>query len=307
MELKELGERKIIDSIWKIMGEKNEDEDAHFVDQGRKYLLIAMDTINEGFHFEKWWDPERIGKFLVDINLSDIASKNGRPLEMMASFSFPRTLDEKWVRSLVRGIKSELGKYNIRFSGGDLKESKSISLTGLILGDVTKGKEFRRSGAKPGDFVYISSLIGKNERAILEYHAGRKGRQKEILDINPRLDLLESLRKMDITSCIDNSDGIYKSLGLISRLSRVRIRIENDVTEKSKNPGERALLYSIGGDYELLFTSPEKLNSYPLVGRVLKGKGIEDVNGISLDTYGYDHFRSFRKFKKRKSGTSSHN
>ncbi len=292
MEIKDVGERRLIESIWDVFKVRNEDEDVHFYDQGSNYLLFAIDTINEGFHFEKSWNPELIGKFLVDINLSDIASKNGKPLEMMVSFSFPRTLEEKWVRSLVKGMRDELVKYNVKFSGGDLKEAKRISLTGLIIGTAKKGSEFRRSGARPGDLVYASSKIGKNERAILEYYNGVKEKSREILDINPRLDLLGSLSRSGVTSCIDNSDGVYKSLGLLSRLSGVRIKIEHDISENPSNDRERVLLYSIGGGYELLFTSPLKLSRYHLVGRVIKGRGVVDLNGKSPDYSGYDHFRS---------------
>ena len=292
MKIRELGERKLIDKIWKIIGEKNEDEDVHFLDQGKKFLLIAMDTINEGYHFEKWWDPVLIGKFLVDINLSDIASKNGRPLEMMVSFSFPRTLDAGWVSSLTLGIKGELGKYKVKFSGGDLKESRKISLTGMITGEVKKGREFRRNGARSGDFVYASSTIGKNERAILEYHKGNKRKTGEILDIRPRFDVLKSLRNTRITSCIDNSDGVYKSLRLLATLSGVKIRIEHDISENSKSEDERVLLYSTGGDYELLFTSPERLKGFPLLGRVLEGRGVVDLEGNTRSLTGFDHFRT---------------
>ncbi|MCL5408104.1 MAG: thiamine-phosphate kinase [Candidatus Thermoplasmatota archaeon] len=292
MEIKDIGERKRYLSRRKIFEEKNEDEDVHFFDLGKRYMLLAMDTINEGFHFEKWWDPKLVGKFLVDINLSDIASKNGKPLEMMVSFSFPRTLDEKWAEQLVMGIRDELGRFDTKFSGGDLKESKKISLTGLVLGEVKKGKEFRRSGAKPGDFVYISSTIGKNERAILDYHKGERGKFREILEINPRLDLHNSLSKSRVTSCIDNSDGVYKSLNILSSMSRVKIKIEHDISKDSRSEKERVSIFSTGGDYELLFTSPDRLMGYPLVGRVLKGKGIADLNGKSGIATGYDHFRS---------------
>ena len=48
---------------WNIIKGINEDEDVHFLDQGRKFLLIAMDTINEGYHFEKWWAPVLIHVF----------------------------------------------------------------------------------------------------------------------------------------------------------------------------------------------------------------------------------------------------
>ncbi len=295
MKIGRMGERKLIDHIWGLVGGKNEDEDVHFLDNGGKYLLLAMDTINEGFHFERSWNPEQIGKFLVDINLSDIAAKNGIPLELMVSFSFPRDLEETWVSKLVSGMKGEVEKYGLKFSGGDLKEARRISLTGLVIGEVHKGREFRRSGAKPGDYVYISSRIGKQERAIRSYYNGEKGSEGDILDITPRLDLRERLSKAGVTSCIDNSDGIYKSLALISRLSGVRIVIENDVTINSKGERERRSLFSLGGDYELIFTSPRRLRGFPVVGRVVEGKGLVDIDGNTHPPEGFDHFRSFRR------------
>lgn len=292
MEIGKSGERKVIDKIWKIFGEKNEDEDVHFFPLGDKYLLLAMDTINEGYHFERSWDSCSVGKFLVDINLSDIAAKNGKPLEMMVSFSFPRELEDSWVTEMVKGIKGELRKYDVKFSGGDLKESDRISLTGIIMGEVHKGKEFRRSGARPGDYVYISSKIGRNERAILDYYGGKLTKPEKIIDITPRLDMLESLRKLKITSCIDNSDGVYKSLRLLSKMSGVTIKIERDVSDNSRDEGEREAIFAMGGDYELIFTSPQKLSAFPLIGKVLKGEGVVDLNGNAEIPDGFDHFRS---------------
>ncbi|EQB65430.1 MAG: Thiamine-monophosphate kinase [Thermoplasmatales archaeon I-plasma] len=302
MEIRKSGERKLIEKIWRIFGEKNEDEDVHFLYLGDKYLLLAVDTINERYHFDRSWNPGSIGKFLVDINLSDIAAKNGKPLEMMVSFSFPRELEERWVTKMVSGIKRELKKYNVKFSGGDLKESDRISLTGMVIGEVQKGKEFRRSGARPGDYVYISAKIGRNERAIIDYYRGKSTKPERIIEITPRLDLLGKLGTLKITSCIDNSDGIYKSLGLLSKMSGVMIRIVRDVSENSRNEEEREAIYAMGGDYELIFTSPQKLSDFPLIGKVMKGKGVVDINGKAKIPDGFDHFRSTPRRVKNSSG-----
>ncbi|MEM0073143.1 MAG: thiamine-phosphate kinase [Thermoplasmatales archaeon] len=289
MKLNEIGERGLIEKIWEIMGRNNEDEDVHFYPSGDKYILLAMDSINEKFHFRRDWDPELIGKFLVDINLSDIASKNGSPSEMMASFSFPRNIEEDWVISLVKGIKRETERFNVRYEGGDLKEAESISLTGLIIGEVEIGKEYRRSGAKPGDFVYISSKVGRIEKAIVDYY-NSSSNYREILDFTPRFDALRVMRRYRITSCIDNSDGLYKSLELISKLSGVRIEIENDIIDGQFDQETKELFYSIGGDYELIFTSPDQIDSFPQVGRVLEGDGVFDISGKRVVSGGYDHF-----------------
>ncbi|MGC8644885.1 MAG: thiamine-phosphate kinase [Thermoplasmata archaeon] len=289
MKIGDVGERSLIERIWSVVGRENEDEDVHFFSVGNRYVLLAMDTINENFHFDRDWDPELVGRFLVDINLSDIAAKNGSPLEMMASFSLPRDLDESWVLSLVKGITEEASRYGVTFQGGDLKESLAVSLTGLVIGEVEEGKEFRRRGARPGDFVYATSLIGRVERAILNFYRS-SGDYRGILDVRPRFDALETMRKYRVTSCIDNSDGLYKSLGLISKLSGVRILIENDVSEGASDEGERDLFFSMGGDYELIFTSPDVIREFPLIGKVSEGEGVFDRSGRRINTFGYDHF-----------------
>jgi len=66
MKIQDIGERKVIEKIWSFIGRDNEDEDVHFLTSGERYILLAIDTINENFHFERWWDPELIGRFLVE-------------------------------------------------------------------------------------------------------------------------------------------------------------------------------------------------------------------------------------------------
>ncbi len=290
MEIKELGERKVIEEIWKLFGEKNEDEDVHFVDLNDYYILMAMDTINENYHFMKDWDPKKIGRFIVDINLSDIASKNGTPMDFMVSMSFPSNVDNDYVLKLTEGIKEECIRYNLKFSGGDLKESDKITLTGLVIGRVDKGREFRRNGARPGDYVYITGRIGKNEDAIMKMGIDNESRER-VLEITPRLDALKRMNTFRITSCIDNSDGIYKSLSLISKLSGVAIRIKENVCEH-KDESLRKKCYNLGGDYELIFTSPDKINDYYLLGIVEKGSGVYDIDNTLVTSAGYDHFRT---------------
>lgn len=292
MEIKNIGEAELIRRIWKVFDRKNENEDVHFFDDGEKYMLFAIDSINENFHFRRDWKPELIGKFLVDINLSDIASKNGLPREMMVSMSFPRNLEEDWILSLIKGMKDELEKYRTNFVGGDLKESDNISLTGMIIGEVEKGKEFRRSGAKAGDKIYVTSKIGKNERSILNFYGSKSTDYSKILEIKPRFDALDLFKKYRITSCIDNSDGIYKSLSEISSLGKVGIKIERNVCSGETTEEERVAFYSTGGDYELIFTSPDEINEFPLLGRVIDKDGVMDMDGDIVSSFGYDHFRT---------------
>lgn len=290
MKISELGERELIAEIWRLLGEENEDEDVHFVDLNDYYIILGMDTINENYHFKKDWDPKKIGKFIVDINLSDVVSKNGTGLDFMVSMSFPSHTEKEYVLRLAEGIKEECKRFNLKFSGGDLKESDSISITGLVIGRVDKGKEFRRNGAHPGDYVYITGKIGKNEDAIMKMRKNIESGEK-VLDIMPRIVELKEMNKYRITSCIDNSDGIYKSLGLISKLSGVCIRIKENVCELDGDDSIRKECYRLGGDYELIFTSPDKIDDFYFLGTVEEGSGVYDLDNTPVTSSGYDHFK----------------
>lgn len=295
MKINKIGERKLIEAIWKIMGQKNEDEDVHFIVSDEEYTILAMDTINENYHFRREWDPRMVGRFIVDINLSDIASKNGKPFDFMVSMSFPSDIEENYVLKLAEGIRDECNRYDLKFSGGDLKEGDTVSLTGLVIGKVKLGNEFRRNGARPGDYVYITGMIGKQEKAIMEIKKGI-GKGEDVLNITPKFAELGKMNKFTINSCIDNSDGVYKSLSLISSLSGVSIRITGNVCVQQGDDHWRRLCYSLGGDYELIFTSPDLINDFPILGIVTDGEGVIDIDGTPVDNRGYDHFRSSDSF-----------
>jgi thiamine-monophosphate kinase len=291
VKIKDLGESKIIEKIWEFLGRENENEDVHFFLQGNKYLLVAMDTLNENIHFRRDWDPFKIGKFLVDINMSDIISKNGLGLQMMASFTFPRDLDYDWVERLTEGIFKELEKFKVTYEGGDMKEGEKISLTGLIIGEVEKGREIRRKGVEPGDYIYITNKIGKQYLEYLKYLNGSSNGEG-IIDVDVSYDKLKNIMKYSPKAAMDDSDGPFKSLAILSNLNKVKIKLENNVciVDDYKN------CYSFGGDYELIFSSSIFTKDLPLLARAYEGSGLYDFNNEPIEFPGYEHY-AFKKLK----------
>jgi len=285
VKIGELGESKIIEKIWKRLGRDNENEDVHFIPQGNKYLLMAMDTLNENIHFKRDWSPLKIGKFLVDINMSDIISKNGQGLQMMASFTFPRDLDYQWVEELTEGIFKELEKFKVTYEGGDMKEGERISLTGLIIGEVEMGKEIRRRGMEPGDYIYITNKIGKQ---YLEYRKYLNGisNGEGIIDVDVSYDKIKNILRYSPKAAMDDSDGPFKSLQILSSLNNVKIKLENNVCETE----DYKSCYAFGGDYEIIFASSHFTEEFPLLARAYRGFGLYDSNDEPIDLQGYEHY-----------------
>lgn len=285
MKIEESGETEIIGKIWSKLGRENENEDVHFLDDRDSYLILAMDSINEGIHFLRNWDPAKVGKFLVDINMSDVISKNGEALEMMASFSLPRELEFDWLDSFMEGVFKELERFNVAYAGGDLKEGKYISLTGLIIGKVKKGQELRRRPIYPGSYIYITDKIGKQYQKYLDFIEG-KSEGDRIIEVNVSYDKIKRIMGLKPTACMDDSDGPFKSLRILSELNHVRIDLKDNVCESS-NFEE---CYSFGGDYELIFASKTFTTEFPMLGIASQGIGVYDFDGKPIIKRGYEHF-----------------
>jgi thiamine-monophosphate kinase len=192
-----------------------------------------------------------------------------------------------------------------------------------VLGEVPAGQALRRSGARPGDDVYVSGRLGDAALAVA-HHRGRVALGREELERceaalsrpTPRVALGERLRGL-ASAAIDLSDGLVGDLGHIARASRVRATIElaavprSPAIDRRLGGTERALalecLVAGGDDYELCFTAPTaaaaKLRSVSAdvgvaltrVGAIAPGSDlvILDEQGNALETvpHAFDHFR----------------
>ncbi len=289
MKLGDIKERNAIDMIWEIYGKKEEYDDCAIVENGKDYLLFTTDFVGEGTHFLPSSDPTLVGKFMVDVNLSDIAAMGGVPDYFMASMFFPANKEEEYVGKIIKGLKNELGRFGVRYLGGDLKESKITGFSGFAIGHVNREKILRRKGSKKGEKIYLTGPLGEKGALYVLWKDGR-AEFDEILKIEPRVE--EGLKLSgNASACMDTSDGLFSvlremqnanNLGFNVNIEDIPIhKIALEVAEDYKIKIEDLLRF--GGEYELVYTASERILGYE-IGEVVEEK--IDYGGKGYESFG---------------------
>jgi len=295
MKLSSLGERGIIDEIWRILDRNIEYDDCAII-EGEEYTLITTDFIGEGTHFMDDWEYFIIGKFFASINLSDIAAMGGKPEFFLASMFFPQDFELEKLGQLIKGMEKQLRKYEVKYLGGDMKEAKIAGMSGIAVGKVEKDKILRRKGAKMGEGIYLTGELGKQAAGYYLWKNGYEEGWKYLLEVEPRI---KEGRKLagKASSCMDLSDGLLHTLQQMEKTNNLGFRVDFDtlpihplayeVSEDFHIPLE-LLALSFGGEYELLFTSTSHILGKE-IGVVEKNGGIWR-NGKKIGGEGYAHF-----------------
>jgi thiamine-monophosphate kinase len=231
--------------------------------------LVTTDFSLEGVHFKRvWHPPESVGHRCLARGLSDIAAMGGEPLAVFLSLAVPRTLPQKWVDGFLRGLLTLASEFNVSLAGGDTAESPGGILADIVgLGSVPKGKAVLRSGARPGDRIYVTGELGASAATIALLAAGTKLRPRNFASHffpRPRVEIGRFLRQGGLASAmIDISDGLSTDLSHICDESGVGAEIESEAIPVATvgKPARRVdLRFALHGgeDYELLFTAPPK-------------------------------------------------
>lgn len=309
-EISDLGEFGLIDRLTKDFPLNNEEtklgigDDAALLTFGEKDVVVTTDLLLEGIHFDLRYVPlKHLGYKAAIVNFSDIYAMNGTPKQLTVSIGVSSRFTVEHIEELYAGIKKACEIYGVDLVGGDT----SASVTGLVisitcLGTVEKGKEVRRSGAKPTDLICVSGDLGaafmglqllERENSVA---AGQKDFQPDFagkeyilerqLKPEARKDIIELLRKENIqpTSMIDVSDGLSSELLHICKSSNVGCRVYEDKIPIDYQTALMAEEFNMnlvtaamngGEDYELLFTVPltehekiEKLQGVKMIGYV---------------------------------------
>ena len=232
-------------------------------------LIVTTDTLVQGVHFFADMEPRALGHKAVAVNLSDIAAMGGEPAWISIAVTLPE-VDEQWVEAFTAGINEICEYYNVQVIGGDTTQGP-LAVTISAKGLVPKDKAIVRSGAKPGDWIFVTGTLGDagvaidaikhNKTLPLKHQAFLKNRFEYP---TPRVAIAQGLREI-ASSAIDISDGLLSEIGHILAASNVGAVINID-----QLPLSDALLGSVedesqyyefalaaGDDYELLFTVPE--------------------------------------------------
>jgi thiamine-monophosphate kinase len=278
-------------------------------------VLVTTDFSLEGVHFRReWHSPESVGYRCLARGLSDIAAMGGTPVAAFLSLALPRGLPQSWVRRFMQGLANLAGRYGVPLAGGDTAESpRGILADIMVVGSVPKGKALLRSGAQPGDRIYISGELGGSAAAVgkMEKKPKRKLNPREYprhFFPEPRIELGRELREKGVASAmIDTSDGLSTDLAHICEESGVGAEILSEAIPRAavgKPLREVDIEYALHGgeDYELLFTAPRgkrlplRMAGVPItqIGHITRSKKIVLMNegsGRELKPQGWEHFR----------------
>jgi len=231
--------------------------------------LVTTDFSLEDIHFKPaWHPPESVGHRCLTRGLSDMAAMGGEPLAVFLSLAVPRNLTQRWVDGFLRGLLKLCGEFKVSLAGGDTAESPGgIMADIVVLGSVPKGKAVLRSGARPGDRVYVTGELGASAATIDLLSGGKKPRPSDFCSHfypRPRVEVGRFLREKGLASAmIDISDGLSTDLGHICEESGGGAEIESGAIPVAM-VGRPALRVDLrfalhgGEDYELLFTAPPK-------------------------------------------------
>jgi thiamine-monophosphate kinase len=231
-------------------------------------LLFTTDFTIEDRHFTwKDYKPIEAGWKAMARGLSDIAAMGGSPEFALVSLA---AKDACIIKGFFAGLIRCASHYGVSIAGGDLTESPRLYCDITVAGRVPQGKAILRSGARPGDFLYVTGPLGLWQKKPL-----------------PRLDLRAQLQR-SATAAIDVTDGLAMDLERLLLASGVSAAISADPPIQPGATLEQA--WHEGEAYELLFTSPRKL-AFPLLGRIAAGQpGTILRDGKALSTGGWDPF-----------------
>lgn len=320
-ELNQFGEFALIEHLTHEMAIHHDEtilgigDDAAIIENTDGCTLVSTDLLVEGIHFDLMYHPlKHLGYKAVVVNLSDIYAMNAIPKQITVSVAVSNRFSVEALEELYKGIKLACDTYKVDLVGGDTSSSyKGLIISITALGVQQKEKIVRRSGAKIGDYIYVSGDLGgaylglqlmEREKKIFVENPGvqpkldeNRGIIEKFLKPETRKDIITMLdhAKVIPTSMIDISDGLSSDLIHICKQSKVGAIIEEANVPIDQEAKLMALEFHLdpitcalsgGEDYELLFTiSPadqEKIKQLPSFYYI--GEIVSADNGIKLKT-----------------------
>lgn len=287
-------------------------------------LAISTDLLLEGRHFLSTVDPVRLGHKALAVNLSDLAACGARPLAFTLALALPEAIDA-WLEGFSRGLFALADAHDCELIGGDTTRGP-LAICITVFGEVPPGQALLRSGARPGDDLYVSGTLG-DARLALEVFRGTRSVPQAAFDAarermeqpTPRVALGLALRGV-ATAAADISDGLVGDLGHILKASGAGAWIDTSIAinliaargyltlEGGQSDAEFALecVLAGGDDYELVFTAPPAARNrvkaaavqtrtpVTRIGRIEAEPGLRLVDGSGAPVAGrftsFDHF-----------------
>jgi len=250
-------------------------------------LVLTSDPLIENVHFTPDASPEQIGHKAVCRVLSDFAAMGAEPQYLLINLVAPPEQNFQTLEKIYAEFSNLWKTYGAEVVGGDLAQGPALELHVFGVGRVPKGKALLRSGAQPGDFIYVTGPLGGAQKSGKQY------------SFEPRLEWGRALRESGkVTAMMDISDGLATDLRHILIASQVGAELDS-----SKIPMVGTLeeaLYD-GEDFELLFTVPsgeslpdigtKKEAAMLWVGKVTDQSETLLLDGEPLAEKAFEHFK----------------
>ncbi len=332
--ISDVGERALIQRItarlatapWVIVGPG--DDAAVIAPQRGEDDVLTTDAQIEDVHFDRRFvPPEAIGHRALAVNLSDLASMGAQPRAVLLSLALPGALDVAVVDGLMDGMLALAATHHVTIVGGNITRSPGPMMVDVTaIGSVRRRRVLKRSGARPGDDVYVTGTIGDARAGLqsLQHACGAEGSapqacgacEARFLHPEPRVRAGLLLgRNRAASACMDLSDGLADGVRNIGEASGVGIVLDAtalpiaDQTRRwYETQGQDPVAAAVAGgdDYELLFTLrpswrgrlrgvQRNLGDLPItrIGVVTKDRRfiVRTPQGDRPLPEGYEHFR----------------
>jgi len=301
-----LGEEKLIAAIRRWLGPASPPaphgmgDDCAVLRPSKRSQAITVDPVIYGRHFDDQVPPRAVGAKLLKRNLSDLAAMGARPTAAVIALTLDPRVSLSWLEKFYRGLAACARAYRVPIVGGDIAQADDIvgaSLT--LLGEAAGPRMLLRTGAKIGDWIYVTGKLGGS---IAGHH----------FDFEPRLAEGAWLTaQAETRAMIDLSDGVAKDLPALTpataepSITASDVPISRDAVRLAKKSGRTPLSHALsdGEDYELLFvvgknadraafeTAWHRRFKIPLtcLGRFVR-RGERPTGTIDLgDYHGYEH------------------
>lgn len=285
-------------------------------------LVVTTDVLAAGVHFPNSTRPEDVGHKSLAVNLSDLAAMGAEPAWATLNLSLPQ-VEPRWLEGFSSGFSGIANEFGVQLVGGDTIRAP-LSIGVQLCGFVPKGQTIRRSGAKPGDGIYVTGTLGDAALGLLAAQGKLQPTDGQTPYLRqrferpmPRVQVGCALRGL-ASAAIDISDGLAADLERVLSLSDVGAEIDLGAlplspayTARLQHGIDRELAATHGDDYELCLTVPPDHEirarkivdglsvGYTRIGVIESEPGlrVRDHHGelCRFASRGFDHFRSQRQ------------
>jgi thiamine-monophosphate kinase len=298
-----------IRAVWRRLGERaaHLGDDCALVEVGGEHLAFSTDLVVEGTHFRNGWlEPEALGWRAAAAALSDLAAVAAEPLGVQASVGMPTDWTESDLEDLMGGIADAAQSVGALVWGGDIVRSERVVIDVAVVGRTDR--PLRRSGAAPGDEVWVTGELGGVAVALDAFFGGEKPHPVAFARFahpEPRVQEAQWIRDRGAKAAIDLSDGLVGDAGHLAAASGVQVTLEREGVPVHAAARSADVAMVSGEEYELLVVLPRAAGrtlaaefrdafALPLsrVGRIEAGSGVRLLSGggpVALPQ-GFTHF-----------------